>query len=132
MNMPRQQETVYERSKRTGFISGPDHNFARGPAKKAAAEKPKPTAKPTLQGPSLDDLRKLVSDAVAEKFAPAKGKKTEGAAVELGGGVWVKDLVDDHAIVEHKGGLKGVPFTVKGGKVTLGDAFAVEQQYVAV
>jgi hypothetical protein len=128
-------ETVYERAKRTGFISGADHAFARGPQKKAPPEKLKaqaaaaPKAK-ALAGPTLDELRNLVSQAVSKKFPPPKGKT--GRLDQPSSGPWVKDLLEDHAIVERDGKLEAIPFEVNDGEVTLGEAFAVEQQYARV
>lgn len=129
-------ETAYERAKRTGFISGADHAFARGPQKKAPPEKLKaqaaaaPKAK-ALAGPTLDELRNLVSQAVQKKFSPPKARKIDGP--EPGSsGLWVKDLLHGHAIIERDGKLEAVPFELKGGEVALGEPFAVEQQYVSV
>lgn len=74
-------------------------------------------------GPSYEDLRDLLSTAVAEKFCPDPDDYA-----------WVEDFSDEWVVYCQNGGSYQAPYAVDGTTVTLGEATPVRTQttYVPV
>ncbi len=132
--MVHKPETVYERSRRTGFIMGPEHMGAlrhMQPARKPAKAAPKKAEEVT--GPTFDDLRTLIETAVKEKYGKKpKADHTDAQAVPST--CWVRDVTEEHVVFEHGDKTMAAPYSISGDKVEIGEAFEVKREttYVPV
>jgi hypothetical protein len=115
-------ETVYNRFKRTGYVGGPHHGLLKRMADKE--EKPKANGSVVMkQKQSIDGRRQLIQAALAPKVK--KGEAPSPAEA------WIKEISDDIAIFECPVDrtTKGISYSIKDGKVELGEPFDVEVQY---
>ena len=117
-------ETVYDRAKRTGFISGPRHAWVKRMDQKPVKES-KTMGKVVLRaGEALDNRRSAIQSALRSSAKKA-GKDGD---IET---PWIKEISDDIVIYECPvdGTTKAASYSIEDGEASLGDPFDVEMQY---
>ena len=77
-----------------------------------------------------ESQRELVREAIDKKFGSRKkGKKSSGCCVPYEAQIWVEEISDDVVIFAKDDTKLAVDFSIKDGKVALGEAFPVQMQW---
>ncbi|MCP4899750.1 MAG: hypothetical protein GY906_22520 [bacterium] len=128
------RETVRERFKRTGYVTGPNHPLARESVSQQFQREHRPARKPKSGSVVMKTKQSEHNKEEAiSKVLRGRFQKESKDGKEPASSPWPREIDDDTVIFSKDGVTYAAPYSLDDkGEATVGDHFPVGQQYVAL